>query len=37
MNISQEVINEKFSKKNWDVFSEEQLIFDKDTLYFCIY
>lgn len=37
MNISQEKINEKFSKKNWDVFSEDQLIFEKDTLYFCIY
>lgn len=37
MTISQEVINEKFSKKNWDAFSEDQLIFDKDTLYFCIY
>ena len=22
INISQEVINEKFSKKNWDAFSE---------------
>lgn len=37
MTISQELINEKFSKKNWDAFSEDQLIFDKDTLYFCIY
>lgn len=26
-----------FSEKDWKVFSEEQLIFDGDTLHFCVY
>lgn len=28
---------EYFSDKNWDSFSNEQLLFDKDTLHICIY
>ena len=26
-----------FSKKNWDHLSQEQLIFDGDTLHVCVY
>lgn len=32
-----EDIKQKFEGKNWDAFSEEQLIFDKDTLHICVY
>ena len=30
-------IKKYFSEKNWDVFSDDQLIFDGETLHFCIY
>lgn len=26
-----------FKEKDWKVFSEEQLIFDEDTLHLCVY
>lgn len=26
-----------FSEKNWNMFSEEQLIFDGNTLHICVY
>lgn len=35
--VSQEEIDEKFSEKNWDAYSEEQLVFEGDTLYLCVY
>lgn len=35
--ISQEEIDERFLEKNWDAYSEEQLVFEGDTLYLCVY
>ena len=35
--VSQEEIDEKFLEKNWDAYSEEQLVFEGDTLYLCVY
>lgn len=35
--VSQEEIDERFLEKNWDAYSEEQLVFDGDTLYLCVY
>ena len=35
--VSQEEIDERFSEKNWDAYSEEQLVFEGDTLYLCVY
>ena len=26
-----------FTEKNWDAYSEEQLVFEGDTLYLCVY
>lgn len=34
---NQKIYKTKFKSKNWDDFSEEQIIFENDTLYFCIY
>lgn len=35
--VSQEEIDERFLEKNWDAYSEEQLVFEGDTLYLCVY
>lgn len=34
---NQKIYKTKFKSKDWDNFSEEQIIFENDTLYFCIY
>ena len=33
----QDIYKKKFKSKNWDDFSEEQFIFEGDTLYYCVY
>ena len=35
--VSQEEIDERFLEKNWDAYSEEQLVFEGDTLFLCVY
>ena len=30
-------INEEFKEKNWDYFNKEQLIFNNNELYICVY
>ena len=35
--FNQEIYKTKFKEKNWDEFSKEQIVFENDTLYFCIY
>ena len=35
--VSQEEIDERFLEKNWDAYSEEQIVFEGDTLYLCVY
>lgn len=34
---NQNIYKTKFKSKNWDDFSKEQIIFENDTIYFCIY
>ena len=32
-----EIYEQYFKGKNWDEFNEEQIKFDKDTMYICLY
>ena len=35
--MPEEVFKDKFENKNWNYFNENQLFFDKDTVYICVY
>ena len=35
--MSREVYEKYFENKNWDTFSDEQIVFEKDTMYMCTY
>lgn len=35
--MPEEVFKDKFKNKNWNYFNENQLFFDKDTVYICVY
>ena len=37
VNMDQKIYDDNFNGKNWDKFSEEQIIFRNDTMYMCIY
>lgn len=32
-----EIYEDNFKGKNWDIYSNEQIVFDKDTMYICTY